>query len=129
MDWTRLYIRFSLSLILYIIYVMVLPAFRGAFPAAVLIGVLPVAIAATVRMWPALFLSLVNVPVTLIIVGRALALPMFENAALLLPSFAAVILAGILTGLLVRTLRERDRLKADLARGSRGPGQLPRGHR
>ncbi|HUX11765.1 MAG TPA: ATP-binding protein [Spirochaetia bacterium] len=115
MDWTRLYIRFSLALILYIIYVMILPAFSGAFAAASLIAVVPVVIAATVRVWPALFLSLVNIPVTLIIVGRALRVPVLDSTGPLLPSFAMVVIAGILSGLLVRNRRERDRLQGDLA--------------
>ncbi len=123
MEWTRLYIRFALSLVFYLIYVMVLPFFGNSIGAASLLAALPVAAAATVKMWPGVFLSLLNIPVTLIVTDRTLGTKLQDGIWLLLPSLVAVVAVGALTGLLVRTLRRRKQLEADVET-ARADGEL-----
>ncbi|WP_455381776.1 ATP-binding protein [Salinispira pacifica] len=115
MNWSRLYIRFSLSLILYIVYVMLLPLFGRTIPAAALLAILPVTVAASVKLWPGIFLAALNAPVTLILAGRTLALPIGSNILSLLPALSAVLAVGILTGMYVQVRRDRDVIRLELA--------------
>lgn len=114
MDWTRLYIRFSLSLILYIAYVMVLPFFGASIGTASLLAALPVAIVATVKVWPGIFLGLLNAPVTLIVTARTLGSTIADGIAALLPSLVAVVAIGTLTGFLVQVRRRWKETAAEL---------------
>jgi len=123
MNWPALYLRYSISLVLYIAYAMVFPYLQAFAIHASLLAVVAVALASSARLWVGLFLAVVNIPVTLLLVSRFEPGPhgiaLYYSLAMhyMIP-FVSVILVGILVGLLMKAWEHTRDIEKRLARAT-----------
>jgi len=121
MNWPALYLRYSVSLVLYVAFVMVFPYLQAFAIHASLLAVVAVALASSARLWAGLFLSVVNIPVTLLLASRFEPQPhgitLYYTLAMhyMIP-FVSVILVGILVGLLMKAWEQTREVEKRLAR-------------
>ncbi len=118
MNWSRAYWRFAVALILYIAFVMLFPLIASWPIPAAFLALIPVSLAATSRIWAGGFLSVINVPVTLVIASRTDRVALGSLLLHYMVPLVAIMIIGILVGTLVRTLQERADLKSVLLKTS-----------